>query len=243
MVVTVSIIVVYMVVTKVVIPNNNYNNAVALMNSGKYEEAVNKFKALNGYKDSDSLRVTPEISIIANASIGDNVVFGNYDGNTEWIVLAKEDGKILVISKYAIEKKLYNTEYTSITWEKCTLRSWLNNEYLTSAFSNDERSRIIEVSINNPDNAKYGTDGGNNTTDKVFLLSIDEVNKYFTSDSARKAVLSDGTSVWWWLRSPGFDIKIAADIGSFGSVDANGHYVDDERGAVRPALWIDISNL
>lgn len=280
--VTVAIIVVYMVVTKVVIPNNNYNNAVALMNSGKYEDAItefealdgykdsanqinkikettynkavelmnsgkyedafNKFEALDGYKDSDSLKVTAEISIIANASIGDNVVFGNYDGNTEWIVLAKEDGKILVISKYAIEKKLYNTEYTYITWEKCTLRSWLNNEYLTSAFSNDERSRIIEVSINNPDNAKYGTDGGNNTTDKVFLLSIDEVNKYFTSDSARKAVLSDGTSVWWWLRSPGYGSGTAADINSDGSVNGVGDHVNRETGAVRPALWIDISN-
>ncbi len=285
--VTVAIIVVYMVVTKVVIPNNNYNNAVALMNSGKYEDAitefealdgykdsanqinncntaikettynkavelmnsgkyedaVNKFEALNGYKDSDSLKATAEISIIANASIGDNVVFGNYNGNTEWIVLAKEDGKILVISKYAIEEKLYNTEYTSITWEKCTLRSWLNNEYLTSAFSNDERSRIIEVSINNPDNAKYGTDGGNNTTDKVFLLSIDEVNKYFTSDSARKAVLSDGTSVWWWLRSPGDHSGTAAGVSSFGSVSEIGYYVSLKNEAVRPALWIDISNL
>lgn len=242
-VVTVSIIVVYMVVTKVVIPNNNYNNAVALMNSGKYEDAVNIFEALNGYKDSDSLKATAEISIIANASIGDNVAFGDYNGNTEWRVLAKEDGKILVISKYALEERQYNTEYTSITWEKCTLRSWLNNEYLTSAFSNDERSRIIEVSINNPDNAEYGTDGGNNTTDKVFLLSIDAVNKYFTSDSAREAVLSDGTSVWWWLRSPGYDSGRVAVVDYDGSANGFGNYVYFGSGAVRPALWIDISNL
>ena len=245
-VVTISIIVVYMVVIKVVIPNNNYNNAVALMNSGKYEDAFNKFEALDGYKDSDSLKATAEISIIANTSIGDNVVFGDYNGNTEWRVLAKEDGKILVISKYAIEKRpyyKYNTAHTSITWEECTLRSWLNNKYLTSAFSYDERSRIIEVSINNPDNAKYGIDGGNNTTDKVFLLSIDEVNKYFTSDSAREAVLSDGTSVWWWLRSPGISSRYAADVYYAGSVDVYGDRVDDDDGAVRPALWIDISNL
>ena len=242
-VVTVSIIVVYMVVTKVVIPNNNYNNAVALMNSGKYEDAVNIFDALNGYKDSDSLKTTAEFAIIANASIGDNVVFGNYNGNTEWIVLAKEDGKILVISKYAIEHRSYNTEHASITWEKCTLRSKLNGTYLSSAFSSGEQTRIVEMSISNPDNSKYGTDGGNNTNDKVFLLSIDEVNKYFTSDSAREATLSDGTSVWWWLRSPGYSSIRAAVVRPDGSVYDDGFTVHFENGGVRPALWIDISNL
>jgi len=224
-----------------------YNKAVELMNSGKYEDAVNKFEALNGYKDSDSLKDTAkaaaEISIIANASIGDNVVFGNYNGNKEWRVLAKEDGKILVISKYALEKRRYNSKYTSITWEKCTLRSWLNGTYLSSAFSSGEQARIVEMSISNPDNSEYKTDGGNNTNDKVFLLSIDEVNKYFTSDSARDAALSDGRSVCWWLRSPGYDSSGAAYVSYAGTVYGNGNSVDFKEYAVRPALWIDISNL
>lgn len=129
-----------------------------------------------------------------------------------------------------------------MTWENCTLRNWLNGAYLSSAFSSDEQARIVETSISNPDNSKYGTDGGNNTNDKVFLLSMDEVNKYFTSNSARKATLSDGTSVFWWLRSIN-SRYIAAEVYDDGSVNGGDFDVDCKHGAVRPALWIDISNL
>ena len=101
----------------------------------------------------------------------------------------------------------------------------------------------MSTNIVNSDNADFETDGGNNTTDKVFLLSIDEVIKYFTSASERKATLSDGTSIWCWLRSPGCISRHAADVDSDGSVFENGYAVSSESGAVRPALWIDISNL
>ena len=250
-VVTVAIIVVYMVVTKVVIPNNNYNNAVALMNSGEYIEAYELFDSLNGFKDSKELKESIyydyEIAKLNVSEIGDTVYFGNYNGNTEWIVLAREDGKVLVISKYALERRPYNTVNMSVSWKDCTLRNWLNGAYLSSAFSSDEQARIVETSIPNPYNSKYGTNGGLNgglnTTDKVFPLSIDEVNKYFKSDSERKATLTDGTSVWWWLRSPGSSRAYAARVDRDGSVGEYGCNVTNANGAVRPALWIDISNL
>ena len=88
----------------------------------------------------------------------------------------------------------------------------------------------------------YNTPGGNNTIDKVFLLSIDEVNKYFKSDIDREVYLSDGTSVWWWLRSPGDGSRNAASVGGIGSVYEFGDRVSSVFGAVRPALWVDISN-
>lgn len=226
------------------IKDEKYNNAVALMDSGKYYAAYALLKSLDGYKDSVEIMnsIKKERPLCGDLDVGDTVPFGNYNGNTEWIVLAKDDVKILIISKYALEMRSYNTEYKSITWEKCTLRSWLNGTYLTSAFSSDEQSRIIEASIENPDNPKYGIAGGNNTMDKVFLLSIDEVNKYFTTDSARQTTLADGTSVWWWLRSPGDTGKFVALVNRNGSVNDIGHYVYSGQGAVRPALWIDISD-
>lgn len=229
----------------IVINDGIYDNAVTLMNSGNYIEAYELFETLNGFKDSEELKKSTyadyEWEIIKASDIRDIVQFGNYNGNTEWIVLAKENGKILLVSKYAIEEKSYNATFVSVAWESCTLRSWLNGTYITSAFSGDEQALIMSTNVVNSDNA-YGTSGGNNTTDKVFLLSIDEVNKYFTSDSDRQVTLADGTSVWWWLRSPGSSSTLAARVSGDGSVYGSGYSVGTEGGAVRPALWIDISN-
>lgn len=89
---------------------------------------------------------------------------------------------------------------------------------------------------------KNKTDGGNNTTDKVFLLSIDEVNMYFASDSERMATLSDGTSVYWWLRSPGYYDKNAAGVAGSGWVRDDGNRVNDDNVGIRPALWINLES-
>ena len=154
-------------------------------------------------------------------------------------ILDKEDDKILVVSKYAIENKSYNDEYVDITWEKCTLRSWLNNEYLNSAFDSAEQSLIMNTKVTNADNKEYGNPGGNDTTDKIFLLSIDEANKYFTSNNERKATLPSGTSCCWWLRSPGSTRVSAARVYTNGYITdkyAN-DYFDT---AVRPAMWINL---
>lgn len=175
-------------------------------------------------------------------NIGDTISYGNYNGNTEWIVLDKQDGKALLLSKYAIENRPYNIKPTDEVWETCTLRSWLNGEYLTSAFSSEEQARIIESTIINSDNPESGYDGGDNTNDKVFLLSIDEVNRYFNSDGSRKTTLSSGTRCCWWLRSPGAGGKTAAYVYSDGSVDADSYVCFTEAYAVRPALWINLKS-
>lgn len=124
--------------------------------------------------------------------------------------------------------------------EKCTLRSWLNNEYLNSAFDSAEQSLIMNTKVANADDREYGITGGNDTTDKVFLLSIDEVNKYFTSDYERKATFSSGTSCRWWLRSPGSNSLDAAVVRDHGSVVTSGAGVDLDGYAVRPAMRINL---
>ena len=131
----------YFGITKVVIPNKNYNAAVSLMNEGKYEEAIAVFEALDGYKDSTENAKRLFIKI---AEVGDYICFGAYeqdkdtsDGkeNVEWQVLAKEDNKILVISKYVLDAKPYNTNLVNVTWETCALQTWLNGTFFDEAFS------------------------------------------------------------------------------------------------------------
>ena len=167
--------------------------------------------------------------------------------------MAKEGTKILVISKEALDCKPYNTSDTDVTWETCTLRKWLNNDFINAAFSADERTMIPTVTVSADKNPDYSTNPGNATQDQVFLLSITEVNKYFSSDSARQckptdyavangAWESDNGNCWWWLRSPGDDQADAADVTVAGVVYEYGHYVGIDTDAVRPALWIDLNS-
>lgn len=195
-----------------------------------------------------------------NFDIGDTVVFGDYHGEIEWLVLDKKDGNALLISKYCLDAEPYNKEYESVTWETCTLRKWLNDEFINETFTEEEKVLICDTYLQNPDNPECGTDGGNDTTDKMFLLSIDEANNYFSNDEARAATATgyarkqgiyvskeNGTNgnTWWWLRSPGGGSNRAACVSSVGAVLYNGGNVSRgnvSRGnsGVRPAFWANV---
>lgn len=175
---------------------------------------------------------------------GSIVTFGNYnDQDIEWIVLNVEDEKILLISKESICEKEYNelpednANDIVTTWENCTLRKWLNNDFLISSFSEDERSYIVKTVVENPDDEIYG---GGDTDDSIYLLSPDEWEKYCSSDNE----ISLPTS--WWLRSPGnigrwhgyiVNIKIDFEGPNIPFVDDAGWDFDMKCG-VRPVLWL-----
>ena len=200
--------------------------------------------------------------------IGDIITFGSYwqgssevDGKTpiEWIVLDKHDGKLLIVSKYALDVKPLDESKKILTWEGCSLRIWLNGAFLNAAFSEEEQRIIVASTISNHDNPQFGTEGGNNTGDKVFLLSVEETEEYFQSDEERRCIPTDyavaqglysitsnvtGESYSpWWLRSPG-DIYFGGQFGSnfayvssSGEISYEGVYQSFPRG-IRPALWI-----
>lgn len=180
--------------------------------------------------------------------------FGNYYGAVEWLVLDKKDDKALLISKYCLDAKEYDkNEYNeSVTWETSTLRQWLNSCFINEAFTDEEKALICDTYLQNPDNPEYGTDGGNDTTDKVFLLSIDETSKYLSDKIVRKAEATDyakdkgifvseenGKS-WWWMRSPGSDNLCASCMGNDGFVHGDGQMIEDRTCGVRPAMWVNI---
>lgn len=190
--------------------------------------------------------VTIEFGRYPQASKNENALI-------EWLVLKNDGSKALLISKYALDCQQYNTSDRNVTWETCTLRKWLNGAFFNNAFSVDEQKQILSTTVT-PD---YSTDPGNNTKDRVFLLSIAEAEKYFGSDSTRQcqgtvycyaqgAYKARNGNCWWWLRSLSsphsfnFDNRYAFYVFSHGKVSREGSSADYDRIAVRPALWINL---
>ena len=242
------------------IQSNKYDRAIKLMDSGDYQAACALLAGLT-YKDSAEKLQSIKPLLLAKAKPGDTVLFGEYeqDNNTSngkediaWLVLEVKDGKALVVSKYALDCKQYNTSNTDVTWETCTLRKWLNNDFINAAFSSYEKAMIPTVTVSADKNS---TNPGNATQDQVFLLSITEANKYFGSDSARQCKPTDyafangayvnsvNGNCGWWLRSPGvtqYSAHSAAYVHNSGGVYESGIDVDIGTSAVRPAMWISI---
>ena len=146
--------------------------------------------------------VTPPDS---NFNVGDIVILGSYEQDNnlsngaepiEWQVIGTRDGHTLLLSKYALDCKEYNEGYTEdITWENCTLRSWLNNSFYNTAFSAADKKRIASAHNENPDTYELyrceygkGAKGGNATDDKVFLLSWTEARDYLDAKALYKNV-------------------------------------------------------
>ena len=199
--------------------SNLYKSAVSAFEAGDYEKAYDNFYKVKNYKDSDDYLAKPEI--IQGADVGDIVTFGDYT----WYVINKTDSGCTLLSEECVAEKAYNEKYESITWEECTLRTWLHDDFYNE-FNDDEKAMIEKTHNSNPDNSKYSTDGGSDTDDYVFLLSLDEAEKVDENIRA--------TGSWWWLRSPGY-YQLHASVLSDGSLGTYGSSVDREIG-VRPAL-------
>ena len=161
-------------------------------------------------------------------------------GNMEWIVLAREGGKALLLSKDCIEERAFHEKFEPVTWKDCSLRSYLNGPWYETTFSEEEKAKILTAKVKNADNEDCGTPGENDTEDKVFLLSVDEAEQYFYSDHERIADLDNKASDWW-LRSPG-NYECAVVVNRDGRIWSVGWEVDSKIGGVRPALWIKLDS-
>ncbi len=172
----------------------------------------------------------------------------------------ESDGTCLLISKYALDARPYNKDKKDVTWENCSLRSWLKNTFYNNAFNTTERGKIVVTKNKNANNPNYGTQGGNDTSDYVFLLSLEEIQKYYSIDrntgndwywygedrlikqpteyaKAQGAWWSDGNGAcYWWLRSPGSASVRAATVDSEGGVYVQGNNVSDTLYSVVPAV-------
>ena len=187
------------------------------------------------------------------------VTFGAYDqdnnpGNgqepIEWIVLEEKDGKCLLLSKCGLDTIPYHNEDGTSTWEQCSLRRWMNSEFLQNSFTDEEQAAIQTTKVVNGSNqgAKYSVDGGPDTEDKIFLLSYRDVFvTYFpktedrlcepTQAAIANGVFSSPDGCAWWLRSPSDDLINAMLVDYDGSeMFSNIHFNNT---AFRPALWVN----
>ena len=169
----------------------------------------------------------------------------------KWRVLQSENGEAFLLSDVILDKQAYNENDEYITWKESSLRAWLNDKFMNRAFSDEEKEKINITEVVNKDNPVFGTKGGKNTSDKIFLLSLAEVSrkkggkKYGLLDDEMKACENSDfskTVSWWWLRSPGDDRYCAAVVNSDGWVYGDGSRVNGSNDGVRPALHLNLSS-
>jgi ribosomal protein L7/L12 len=225
--IAVAAIAILIIITLVVIQAVKYRAAEQLLANGRYDEAIAAFEALGDYRNAQDLTGQALKQQLSIAAVGSTVTFGDF----EWRVLDRAENKLLIITNIIVKNSAYNEEYVSTTWAQCTLREYLNGTFYNE-FSDAEKALIADTNVVNADNPNYDTDGGNDTTDKIFLLSIDEANKYF-KNNADRAIGS-----WSWLRSPGHNSNSAAIVASTGYVSAYGYAVIYTPDSVRPAMWV-----
>jgi hypothetical protein len=201
-------------------------------------------------------------------SVGNIVTFGAYeqDNNTsngkeaiQWRVLARNGTKAMLISVYNLDCQPYDTSlsydtaYEAVTWETCTLRKWLNDNFLNAAFTQVQRDAIMTSELRNDKKRNDNTSGDNVTQDKVFLVSGAELGQLFTNDAdriakntaytkAQGAYTDDSGDGWWWIRSNGIYYDLAASVMFDGSYSLNSTLYGYGYAAVRPALYIDLSS-
>ena len=201
----------------------------------------------------------------------DTITFGNYwqedtndDGeiNTNdekkpirWRVLSVEGDDAFLMADQAIESRPFDEEGSAVTWEKCSLRKWLNEDFIKEAFTEEEQAAIMETTVVNKDNEEYNTEAGADTQDKIYLLSIDEAADtqygFEESDKAAFHRTSPAREVaqtmysseaynafFWWLRSPGKE-NCVSNVGMAGDGDSEGTFAQTY-GAVRPVLHLKL---
>ncbi len=214
---------------------------------------------------TDTIEVTPEPTSSTNMryNVGDIVSFGEYKADSEgteiadidWLVLEADDEKALMISVLGLDVNAINddesTDNTDTTWENCSLRSWLNDDFYNAAFDSDQKKQIVQTQVTTYDqNGKWVRC---ETMDNIFLLSVDEAERYFEDDESRSCDFTDYVidkadeiahgEDYWWLRTESGLAGYFAIVKYDGSIDAVGEHVTYARGIIRPALWITQSDV
>ena len=252
-----------------------YKEATDIMvtadSSEKYNEAASIFGSISMYKDAEALKekcleraaeekareIEEKNRVLhfkdIDVKIGGVIGFGKYkqssvnslDSEIVWKIIDIKNSKALLISNYALECRRYNARYEDVSWEECTLRKWLNNDFVDMAFSEEEKAMMVLTDMFTSVN--LNSDG--EVKDKVFLLSKQEADKYFSSDFDRQCKPTDRVAAnvfrrsknncRWWLRSTGNQFNRAVSVDADGKINAQGDDVNYVTNAVRPAMWID----
>ena len=206
---------------------------------------------------------TPEAGPQVKA--GDIVRFGHYeqDNNSgngkeeiEWIVLEAEEDRVLLISRYILDTARYRNPSAWTTYEYSDIRSWLNHDFYNTAFSAQEREGLLTYGVDPGVNPHHtGTNQGPVVYDKVGLLSVEQILKYFTGTSdrqctateycvtQRKVHKADNGFSPWWTTTMGQNNESACLARSDGAINYNGRELTVWIFGVRPVICISPSAL
>lgn len=252
-----------------------YDLAVMYEKQGNLTEAVKLYGAAGSYKDAaqkkkqlENLATIDRMRRESVFAIGNTVIFGSYeqDNNTgngkepiEWIVIDQKGPNVLLVSKYAIDVRKYNSSRDKVTWATCSLRTWLNGSFMSNAFSKEQKEAIVLTDVSNQPsdgNPAFSTYGPN-TQDQIFLLSYYEVKKYFPTDRERQlenttytkehgaefgfVIKHGGEHCFWLTRSPGKSADEVVIINESGSINEC-KSVDDSAMVTRPAFWLNTNS-
>lgn len=210
----------------------NYQRAVLAAQEGDYGKAVRLLHDKVGdYKDALEKKTQYEMEILMSAGTGDTVIFGT----AKWLVAdidEQADRKLLVRKKPVKAKTVYQEAGKSAEWEISKMRTWLNDVFWTNSFSSYEQKAVLQTEVVTAANSRYGTAGGNHTSDRVFLLDEQEAQRY------QKVLHTKDNRRAWWLRTPGKAADSAAFVSAEGVVMRYGYAADSKELAVRPAVWV-----
>ena len=201
--------------------------------------------------ESERHEVEEVDSITGDTSVGDYVLYGTYEQDNnlengkeplEWIVLDKYENSYLLITAEVIDEVCYNDEWDVTSWQSCSLRSWLNEEFIEEAFTEAQTSQISYTEHTDVD--------GNYTSDQVFILSPWELENYFSSNSDRTAGATDyaeargvyeysNGNCWYWAAEEGADPHYARYVNCEGAILEYGMLVFNNSFGVRPAMWVE----
>ncbi len=244
-------------VTAFFMPVMSFNNADELAAQGKYAEAialVEEIKSEQAIEKTRELITASQIELTNNLSVGDVFNFGIYrkektrKGSSlierDWRVLDIVDGKALVIENRYIGKD-ETVAFNGTTWENSGIRAFLNGDFINKNFSAAQAEMIVLSEVPFDGNPYTETQSENDTTDKVFLLSIAEAERYFKDSKDRQFVVrSDKTKAAnWWLRSPGKQSESdesvnRTSVAYYGDIN----WESGEENVCRAAMWIDLSD-
>ncbi len=219
-----------------------------------------------GNPDPDEQPISQETAELLKQ--GDYVLFGRYyqedrEGKEtepiEWLVMEEKDGAVFLVSRYAVEVMAYNATLNGAAWADCSLRQWLNGDFLQTAFSEEEQEsiRVTEVDLSAEQGWKDWNNGGRaggSTQDRIFLLSCAEVRQYLIRQNWHLCPVTPYTASRAYKESPrivngrqtcDYWLRDAAYNNNAGCVEANGAIgtgrINFSQGVVRPALWVDAS--
>ena len=142
-----------------------YKEAARLVKDGKYSESQKIYYDINGYLDSAVRLVSLEKRILEESKVGDKVQVGA----SLWIVLDKQEDKVLCIKYKPLSNIIYSDEEEDVTWESSQIRKYLNSDYIKEIFCEEEVANLLHTVVITSDNLKYKTKGGNQTQDKLYI--------------------------------------------------------------------------